>query len=256
MQSENMIYLCSILLGMLCNTVSSEGMKGLCQGVREHVCCAGYLWNITTKTCQECSPGLYGIRCSLQCQYPSYGKACQETCLCESTFCHHITGCIRTTSQPIPVSLAIETTAHIETISYEKQTVNSISSTTQSPSKLDNTKILLLGIIAVIGFFAVIFSIFCMFYIFNKMCQRKRMHFENIPRSYGRIQKEQSAVNMELNTDGLEIAGENLELSAEVSEVNDHYERVEDNVDGFVYYGNVNVRSSASDAYLYPVAHI
>lgn len=82
------------------------------------------------------------------------------------------------------------------------------------------------------------------------------MNCENIPRSYGRIQKEQPAVTMELNTDGLEIVGENLELSAEVSEVNDHYERIDNNVDELVYYGNVNVSSSPSNAYLYPVAHI
>lgn len=134
--------------------------------------------------------------------------------------------------------------------------MDSISSTTQSTSKLDNTKVLLLGMIAVIGFFAIIFSIFCMFYIFNKICQRNRINCENIPRSYGRIQKEQSAVNMELNTDGLEIVGENLELSAEVSQVNDHYDRVDSNVDELVYYGNVDVSSSPNDAYLYPVAHI
>lgn len=153
------------------------------------------------------------------------------------------------------VYLAMETTTHTETIPYEKETVDSISITTQSTSMLDNTKVLLLGVIAVIGLFVVIFSIFCTFYIVNKTSQR-RTHRENIPQSYGRIEKEQSAVNIELNTDGLETVRENLELPAEVSEVNDHYERVEDNVDGLVYHGNVNASSSANDTYLYPVAHI
>lgn len=103
---------------------------------KENVCCAGYLWNSKTRMCQgiidiqlnmiqliylysydnmriymkcmnvichlfskECHPGQYGINCSSQCPYPSYGKACQKTCSCESSLCHHVKGCSWTTSE-------------------------------------------------------------------------------------------------------------------------------------------------------------
>ncbi|MES1922328.1 hypothetical protein MHBO_003836 [Bonamia ostreae] len=117
-----------------------------------------------------------------------------------------------------------------------------------------------MGVIALIGLLVVIFSIYCTFYIFNKLCQRRRGRCENVSLSYHNIHKGLSAVNIipELHTDGLETIRENLELSEEMREVCDHYERVEENVDDLkIDLINtsqcVDVISSVNDTYLNPI---
>lgn len=153
-----------------------------------------------------------------------------------------------------------DTITHTEWTSYERETVDSISLTTQSTSILGDTKVLLMGIIALIGLLVVIFSIYCTFYIFNKLCQRRRGRCENVSLSYHNIHKGLSAVDINpvLHTDGLETIRENLELSEEMREVCDHYERVKENVDDLkIDLINTNqcvdVISSVNDTYLNPI---
>lgn len=40
-----------------------------------------------------CSPGYFGINCTLPCRYPSYGIDCQSECECNKTQCDNTIGC-------------------------------------------------------------------------------------------------------------------------------------------------------------------
>lgn len=41
----------------------------------------------------ECYPGLTGIECNLKCNYPLYGKDCQQLCNCSISECDFAFGC-------------------------------------------------------------------------------------------------------------------------------------------------------------------
>ena len=47
-------------------------------------------WNVATVVCP---PGYYGMNCSSQCPFPSFGVLCSDTCLCNVTECNHVNGC-------------------------------------------------------------------------------------------------------------------------------------------------------------------
>lgn len=46
----------------------------------------------------ECAPGFAGDNCIDTCPYPRYGSHCNDTCDCSNSSCHHVYGCIITTS--------------------------------------------------------------------------------------------------------------------------------------------------------------
>ena len=45
-----------------------------------------------------CLPGYYGMNCSSQCPFPSFGVLCSDTCQCNATECHHGNGCRKRTT--------------------------------------------------------------------------------------------------------------------------------------------------------------
>nr|XP_022294047.1 protein draper-like isoform X2 [Crassostrea virginica] len=57
------------------------------------VCCSGYVWVDSSKSCEPCAVGFFGPQCAMSCGYPSYGKDCQSTCFCSNEMCHHVKGC-------------------------------------------------------------------------------------------------------------------------------------------------------------------
>nr|XP_022290392.1 uncharacterized protein LOC111102028 [Crassostrea virginica] len=57
-------------------------------------CCPDTMWNLRTNTCTECQTGFFSANCSKICQYPYFGKKCQEKCLlCKPDMCNFKTGC-------------------------------------------------------------------------------------------------------------------------------------------------------------------
>ena len=42
-----------------------------------------------------CLPGYFGMNCSSECPFPSFGFLCDDACLCNTTECHHVKGCRR-----------------------------------------------------------------------------------------------------------------------------------------------------------------
>eukprot|EP00105_Crassostrea_gigas_P042748 XP_019926896.1 PREDICTED: uncharacterized protein LOC109619972 [Crassostrea gigas] len=59
-------------------------------------CCYNEYWNNDTKSCTECLIGSYGWNCKSSC-YPGYfGRLCRGRCLCNTSECHTVTGCIPT----------------------------------------------------------------------------------------------------------------------------------------------------------------
>nr|XP_022295387.1 multiple epidermal growth factor-like domains protein 10 [Crassostrea virginica] len=61
------------------------------------VCCSGYIWNETTRICDECPPGYSGTDCEFMCYPPYYGARCLQTCQCPRDLCDAVSGC-KTTS--------------------------------------------------------------------------------------------------------------------------------------------------------------
>ena len=45
-----------------------------------------------------CKPGYHGRYCTDFCRYPNYGPLCQEGCNCSKDYCHHITGCLNSST--------------------------------------------------------------------------------------------------------------------------------------------------------------
>ncbi|XP_062596686.1 uncharacterized protein LOC134258148, partial [Saccostrea cucullata] len=75
-------------------TVSLREVVGSCKRASLGNCCTGYIYNFETSKCEECSIGLTGPNCSLQCRYPSYGRLCQQQCDCTEIYCNKIVGCV------------------------------------------------------------------------------------------------------------------------------------------------------------------
>nr|XP_022294048.1 scavenger receptor class F member 1-like [Crassostrea virginica] len=57
------------------------------------VCCSGYVWVDSSKSCEPCAVGFFGPKCAISCGYPTYGEDCQSTCLCSKELCHFVLGC-------------------------------------------------------------------------------------------------------------------------------------------------------------------
>ncbi|XP_056020590.1 uncharacterized protein LOC125664814 [Ostrea edulis] len=221
--------------------------KRLCEGETGKVCCAGYVWNSDVRECQECLPGYFGINCSQQCRFPSYGGECQNICSCEPASCHHAIGCKEMNNKSIPKVQEKDDITQTEKTEQEKETTN-IGASTQSVPTQENTKILLLSIIALIAIFVLIFFVFCTFYIFNKMCKREQKP-KNVSLSYGCLNKEQSGVNIEMTTyrsRGAAFGVDRTSTSTVDGYEDDHYDRPEDIIDNQVTYGNIPTNPNQS----------
>ncbi|XP_078324062.1 uncharacterized protein LOC144622553 isoform X2 [Crassostrea virginica] len=54
-------------------------------------CCNNYF--LDNGICKVCLPGYFGMNCSSQCPFPSFGVLCSDTCQCNATECNHVNGC-------------------------------------------------------------------------------------------------------------------------------------------------------------------
>ncbi|XP_078326573.1 uncharacterized protein LOC111105254 isoform X2 [Crassostrea virginica] len=79
------VFLC---IFAICNGQICSG-----HGAGPVVCCSGYVWVDSSKSCEPCAVGFFGPKCALSCGYPSYGEDCQSTCHCSKELCHHVLGC-------------------------------------------------------------------------------------------------------------------------------------------------------------------
>nr|XP_022295137.1 multiple epidermal growth factor-like domains protein 11 [Crassostrea virginica] len=84
-----------IVFVFLCIFAMCYGLICSGPGARPVVCCSGYVWVDSSKSCEPCAVGFFGPKCLLSCGYPSYGEECQSTCLCSNELCHHVLGCFK-----------------------------------------------------------------------------------------------------------------------------------------------------------------
>ncbi|XP_062571066.1 uncharacterized protein LOC134233088 [Saccostrea cucullata] len=110
---------------MLLITVSLREVVGTCKSRASFGgCCSGYIYNFDRSKCEECSIGLTGPNCSLQCRYPSYGRLCQQQCDCTEIYCNKIVGCVSIEkgdpSKPILIVFVVILSLILSAISVKK----------------------------------------------------------------------------------------------------------------------------------------
>ncbi|XP_078324061.1 uncharacterized protein LOC144622553 isoform X1 [Crassostrea virginica] len=71
--------------------VESCAADGNCSNKKQVHCCNNYF--LDNGICKVCLPGYFGMNCSSQCPFPSFGVLCSDTCQCNATECNHVNGC-------------------------------------------------------------------------------------------------------------------------------------------------------------------
>ncbi|XP_062619713.1 uncharacterized protein LOC134281251 [Saccostrea cucullata] len=186
--------------------------------------------------CEECLPGYYHWDCSRKCQYPYYGKACKEDCLCPKNLCNFSYGCTLFEGQRTVVSTqnfktkndnfsSIHHSVNIFftiTLPYKRNTLNEEkyqikwNSSTQMTTEGKAEAFLSSNIIVIMTCLAVLFVLlFAIFVVLNvyKMFIKKRAVIRSAEKSTLKENKNYSSIgqkkDIEERTISLGIQSEN-----------------------------------------------
>ncbi|XP_078338393.1 uncharacterized protein LOC144626901 [Crassostrea virginica] len=65
-----------------------------CNSHPSYQCCYNQYYKASQNTCEGCPVGRFGWNCKSNCTLGYYGDLCRRPCECDSSECHHETGCV------------------------------------------------------------------------------------------------------------------------------------------------------------------